>query len=1802
MQEGTGPIVVEDATTLSMTCTGTDRLFWLKKPMTLDTCKAKCEATANCAAYALKASNGYCMGCANDGTPLVPWDGAAMHKLNTYERCRDNCGNSDECEGFHWTPAKSICQYHSAVHGDYVPHTGEDYRIQFAKLRAAKTDMAGTNLETNTNKNRANRVITAEFLGGIGIAAPGDTACLNVMRFGDVMHLGTAAGTQIGAYLHNAGQGEWLHFRDPDLIGFTRPKTLVVAQGASYMANARVSSSLLASGGVVDGYVLLNAGTTSTDCALTTNTGTASTSFDTVSGTHYILKVQAAAGWKGSGPKRTAGWEGYSAHVSGPTLLADIGDNTYSADVSAIWTKFDVQASSYHAGRDQQLPVSFEFVATGATTSVVLHEPSGACLNVGTVQLFKQPDSSTASFERAWARGEQGRTNFVIQPRPGFDGQDGDPVPWHENIMLVEHSKPPAVTSSSSNSEADCGLYGCKVAAQGFAADSPYAEAWDNADVGRSMVFDKGKIATADTQAMYLRQIPRVGKPKDAYRPLNITSWDHRQDNVIPVEAVPGYVTYATPFAIDTGSSTSGNSGGAYGYRVGAVTNFNDGYYRYDHGKWLNMPIAYKEMQMEGGEDPYQDADAPDYVMGLWAMYAKPTTQLCTTWGAAGDCTASRDTTAQLTGTSNARCSEGQACPFTYKVHDAGTFSFDNVHQELPTLAPRILPTNATMSAPNPTMSDYAAGAYAAEHCIDDDFETRCHRQQDDPWLRIDLGASYSLAQVSLYNQVSGNRMTRNKLGNHEIWVSETSNSDFEGTAAKQKCFEGTASDTTSSTTGKAQVFEEACVATGRYVWIILPGSSRSMSLAEVRVIPATSTLSASVSGEIFAVTTSAAESIPFTQAADACAALDARVCTLAEMSSAQQKNGADWCTCSFVADDAGSQKTSGNVNTAFYPMQFNGARSSCALGWGYQGAGMWKFEELLYDTAHAERAEWIWELVRHRPESEAATIELQDSDLLTDCGKRPNAADAQDVNADGTASNCPVRYDGISTFAAGDHVLLGSPSELGINIDASFTMMAWVMTTSAWEAGTGTCIFCAESPMRPIPAVDVWMSTTYGSADDPYPASNVIDGNLENFCHTVHTGGEDQYLVIDLGARYSLAQVNIYNRVTSDTPTQNRLGVHEIWVSDFATKGGGRSEIEQKCFEGTASDTTSTTTGNAQVFEEACVATGRYVWIVLPGTNRILNLAEVRVISAPPPLFLTMRDDGSALNFASNVCVSSDTSPSPSTWTHVAYVYDKGASMMYIYWDGVLQQECTLDAPLATTYPYPGDIYAGRPSAFHHSPTGFVGQMAAVQISGGEAKGASAIQEIMLATNPLHNDRLTGTSSYGTYDASLTGPIATDPFSLAFAGKSCTHLLIASADMLKWRVVSATTEALIKNLEEADLLNNCGFDPDYTASNCPVRSKDPQGGRISTFAAGDHVLLGSPSELGITDASYTIMAWIKGRNPKWNGGHGQCIFCAAGEAVKSSLLHISMATNGGDSENHFGTVYNDCNEPNVPANPDSWTHVAYVYDKAARTMDIYWDGVHQGSCTDKDPYIGTSDIYAGPAGADNWANWDFVGQMSAVQISGGEAKGASAIQEIMLATSPRCVGSKKVTGGPYGSGSALLYAEGTCNAPAGSNGGYNVFCAGGSLPAVRTDGTEGGVRDCRQKETGSVCCIKGHAASLSTFAYGVNASAPGLLLLSDGALARPASAPASAPVSHAATLVQKMSMETSTAGATVSPTPQAFTLSSLLLLATGTVLGVAGVTVLRGLSRITATATPDTTSAALEQPESDPGTNIAAL
>jgi hypothetical protein len=133
---------------------------------------------------------------------------------------------------------------------------------------------------------------------------------------------------------------------------------------------------------------------------------------------------------------------------------------------------------------------------------------------------------------------------------------------------------------------------------------------------------------------------------------------------------------------------------------------------------------------------------------------------------------------------------------------------------------------------------------YPASNCIDGDLTTvqdtgSCKVQGSwnsvDPWLQIDLGTTHNVGQVTLYNiQDSYRPEVVARLAHHQIWLSDSL------TTPATKCFDGTAGNGDVGSTENIGPFEEECIGTGRYVRIVLPGGSRILNLAEVKVFGGT--------------------------------------------------------------------------------------------------------------------------------------------------------------------------------------------------------------------------------------------------------------------------------------------------------------------------------------------------------------------------------------------------------------------------------------------------------------------------------------------------------------------------------------------------------------------------------------------------------------------------------------------------------------------------------------------------------------------------------------------------------------------------------------------------------------------------------------------------------------------------------------------------------------------------------------------------------------------------------------------------
>jgi hypothetical protein len=128
--------------------------------------------------------------------------------------------------------------------------------------------------------------------------------------------------------------------------------------------------------------------------------------------------------------------------------------------------------------------------------------------------------------------------------------------------------------------------------------------------------------------------------------------------------------------------------------------------------------------------------------------------------------------------------------------------------------------------------------------------------------------------------------------------------------------------------------------------------------------------------------------------------------------------------------------------------------------------------------------------------------------------------------------------------------------------------------------------------------------------------ASRCIDGETRNvgpgcgssighsgtfgICHT--QSGSDQFLRLDFASRRIVYRVTVYNRVSTSS-AMGRLGQHEVRVGDDPDSPTSNSLCSAK-------------NDSSSVVVHACAQplSGQYVFVLLPGANRMLNLQEVEV------------------------------------------------------------------------------------------------------------------------------------------------------------------------------------------------------------------------------------------------------------------------------------------------------------------------------------------------------------------------------------------------------------------------------------------------------------------------------------------------------------------------------------------------------------------------------------------------------------
>jgi len=112
---------------------------------------------------------------------------------------------------------------------------------------------------------------------------------------------------------------------------------------------------------------------------------------------------------------------------------------------------------------------------------------------------------------------------------------------------------------------------------------------------------------------------------------------------------------------------------------------------------------------------------------------------------------------------------------------------------------------------------------------------------------------------------------------------------------------------------------------------------------------------------------------------------------------------------------------------------------------------------------------------------------------------------------------------------------------------------------------------------------------------DGDHVSSGSCGRSWSSLCHS--RSGTDAYLSIDVGESAAIGYVAIYNRLDC---CRDRLGQFQIWVSETA----GQPTSGTKCAEADAN--------SAHLIALPCSAYGRYVTLLLPGNNRVLNIQEM--------------------------------------------------------------------------------------------------------------------------------------------------------------------------------------------------------------------------------------------------------------------------------------------------------------------------------------------------------------------------------------------------------------------------------------------------------------------------------------------------------------------------------------------------------------------------------------------------------------
>jgi uncharacterized repeat protein (TIGR01451 family) len=182
-------------------------------------------------------------------------------------------------------------------------------------------------------------------------------------------------------------------------------------------------------------------------------------------------------------------------------------------------------------------------------------------------------------------------------------------------------------------------------------------------------------------------------------------------------------------------------------------------------------------------------------------------------------------------------------------------------------------------------------------------------------------------------------------------------------------------------------------------------------------------------------------------------------------------------------------------------------------------------------------------------------------------------------------------------------------------------------------------------------------------------------------------------------------------------------------------------------------------------------------------------------------------------------------------------------------------------------------------------------------------------------------------------------------------------------------RLYESTTRSLELTFDEppgqdifADAIGN-GHEAICTAPTCPdsgIPGRSNQAARFDGVA--DQLTLPTADTLGLTDSSFTVMAWVKGDN--W-GGDRAILGADGGQGERANLF---VGVRNGKPYMSFGGG-NEVTS-NVTLQPGRWYHLAFRYNSVQQQQSILVNGgaVSATATNSRLPFIGTGTVRVGAA------------------------------------------------------------------------------------------------------------------------------------------------------------------------------------------------------------------------------------------